>query len=153
MIPVWHGLLIVSSMWACASAMRKPDIKWEGDSILVESMVSGRSDQSGRYARSAQDGGKWFTLRLQFFAVLQEMLLLGAVDPIVVSDAIGERVEFRCHVFDVLFLPLGDLPEREHPHAIEDALHHRADPVDLFEIVFLGRVTFSCAPFCGGATG
>lgn len=91
--------------------------------------------------------------RLEFLAVLQEMLLLRAGDPVVVPDAIGECVEFRRHVFDVLILPLGDLPEREHPHAIEDALHHRADPVDLFEIVFLGRVTFSCAPFCGGATG
>lgn len=73
------------------------------------------------------------------------MLFLGAGDPIVMADAVRKGVEFRCHMFDVLIFPLGDLSKGEHTHAIQHALHHRPDPVNLFEIVFLGRAGFSCA--------
>lgn len=66
------------------------------------------------------------------------MLFLGAGDPIVVSDAIWEGVEFRGHMFDVLLLPFGDLAEREHAHTIQDPLHYRPDAVDLLEIVLWG---------------
>ena len=41
-------------------------------------------------------------------------------------------------MFDVLILPFGDLAKREHAHTIQDPLHHRSDPMNLLEIVFLG---------------
>lgn len=75
---------------------------------------------------------------LQFLAVFQEVLFLGAGDPIVVPDAIREGVEFRRHMLDVLLLPFGDLPKGKHAHAIQHALHHGSDAMNLLQVILLG---------------
>ncbi len=86
---------------------------------------------------------------LQLFPVFQEMLLLGAGDPVIVADAVRERVEFRRHLLDVLIFPFGDLSEGKHAHAIEYTFHHRSDAMDLLEVVFLSRPMFTRAPSGG----
>ena len=106
--------------------------------------TEGRGAQRALYRRTG------IASLLQFFAVFDEMLLLGAGDPVVVANAIREGVELRRHVFDVLVLPLGNLPKGEHAHAIQHSFHHRSDPVDLFQIVLLMRPCFSSTSPGGG---
>lgn len=93
-----------------------------------------------RRRRSDKDGTLSLSLRqcLQLLAVLFEVFLLRAADPVFAADATVKVFELCISLLDVCFCPQGCLAESVDARPGQHLFQHRGDCVNQFEVSVAG---------------